>query len=69
MEIRKFIIDLQPDGSVKWAEVSECNIEANEKAKRLYSRVLDMTNRETDELEKIYWEGYLDGIHETMQLY
>lgn len=69
MEIRKFILDLQPDGSVKWAEVSECNIEANEKAKRLYSRVLDTMNQETDELEKIYWEGFLDGIDATMRLY
>lgn len=69
MEIRKFIIDLQPDGSVKWAEVSECNIEANEKAKRLYSRVLDVMNRETNELDKTYWEGFLDGINETMKPY
>ena len=69
MEIRKFILDLQPDGSVKWAEVSECNIEANEKAKRLYSHVLDMMNRETEELEKAYWNGFLDGIEATMKLY
>ena len=69
MEIRKFILDLQPDGSVKWAEVSECNIEANEKAKRLYSLALDRTNRATEELEKTYLEGYLDGINATMKLY
>lgn len=69
MEIRRFILDLQPDGSVKWAEVSECNIEANEKAKRLYSRVLDMMNRETNELDKIYWGGFLGGINATMKLY
>lgn len=69
MVIRRFILDLQPDGSVKWAEVSECNIEANEKAKRLYSRVLDKMDRETDELEKVYWNGYLDGIDATMKLY
>lgn len=69
MVMRKFILDLQPDGSVKWAEVSECNIEANEKAKRLRSRVVDIKDSETEELAKVYWEGYIDGIEETMKLY
>lgn len=69
MEIRRFILDLQPDGSVKWAEVSECNTEANEKAKRLYARIVDICDSETEELAKAYWEGYLDGIEATMRIY
>ena len=67
--MRKFILDLQPDGSVKWAEVSECNIEANEKVKRLRSRVVDIKNSETEESAKIYWAGVIDGIDETMKFY
>ena len=69
MEIRRFILDLQPDGSVKWAEVSECNIEANERAKQLRSRIEDVKDSETESLAKTYWEGYLDGIDATMKLY
>ena len=69
MVMRKFILDLQPDGSVKWAEVSECNIEANERAKQLRSRIEDIKDSETERLAKTYWEGYLDGIDATMKLY
>lgn len=69
MEIRKFILDLQPDGSVKWTEVSECNIEANEKAKRLRSRAVDIKDSVTQKLAKVYCEGYIDGIDDTMKLY
>lgn len=69
MEIRRFIFDLQPDGSVKWAELSECNIEANEYAKRLRSRVVDIKNSETQESARAYWEGYIDGIDDMMKLY
>ena len=69
MVIRRFILDLQPDGSVKWAEISECNIEAKERAKQLRSRVVNLKDSETEELAKTYWEGYLDGIDATMKLY
>lgn len=69
MEIRRFILDLQPDGSVKWAEVSERNIEANEEVKRLRSCVVDTKNSETEESAKIYWAGFIDGIDETMKFY
>lgn len=69
MVIRRFILDLQLDGSVKWAEVSECNIEANERAIQLRSRIEDIKDSETERLAKTYWEGYLDGINATMKLY
>lgn len=69
MEMRRFILDLQHDGSVKWAEVSECNIEANERAKRLRSRIVDIKDSETEELAKAYWEGVIDGIDKTMEFY
>lgn len=69
MEIRRFILDLQPDGSVKWAEVSECNIEANESAKWLRSRAVDIMDSVTQELAKVYCKGYIDGIDDMMNLY
>lgn len=55
-------IDLYP-------EVSECNIEANESAKRLRSRAVAIKDSVTQKLAKVYCEGYIDGIDDTMKLY
>lgn len=71
MEIRKFILDLQPDGSVKWAEVCEpgsiSNIAVSPKrraidAVSLKRRAIEQINFATSEPDLAYWQGFADGV-------
>lgn len=61
MVMRKFILDLKPDGSVKWAEVCEPD-SIIEKAASLRSRAIEQANFSTAEPDVAYWTGFADGL-------
>lgn len=61
MEIRRFILDLKSDGSVKWAEVcGQSSI--SEKAEGLKQRAMQQANFSTIEPDTAYWNGFADGV-------
>lgn len=61
MEIRRFILDLNPDGSVKWAEVCEPD-GISKIAVSLKSRAREQANFATSEPDISYWQGFADGV-------
>ena len=61
MVMRKFILDLKPDGSVKWAEVCEPGSISN-RAAPLKSRAIEQANFATSEPDISYWQGFADGV-------
>ena len=67
MEIRKFILDLKPDGSVKWAEVCE-PANASKDALLLKRLAMQQANSATSETNISYWQGFVDGIEALSKL-
>lgn len=61
MEIRKFILDLKPDGSVKWAEVCEPG-SMSKNALSLKRRAIEQVNCSTTEADLAYWTGFADAL-------
>lgn len=60
MVIRRFILDLKSDGSVKWAEVCEPD-SIIRNAASLRSRAIEQANFATSESDSSYWQGFTDG--------
>lgn len=68
MEIRKFILDLKPDGSVKWAEVCEPG-SMSKNALSLKRRAIEQANFSMSEPDISYWQGFADGVEALAELY
>lgn len=61
MVMRRFILDLKPDGSVKWAEVCETGSRSNS-AVSLKRRAIEQATFATSEPDISYWQGFSDGV-------
>lgn len=68
MEIRRFILDLNPDGSVKWTEVCEPD-SISKIAVSLKSRAMEQAKFTTSEPDISYWQGFADGVEALAELY
>lgn len=61
MVMRRFILDLEPDGSVKWAEVCERGC-ASESASSLKRLAIEQAKISTSEPVISYWKGFANGV-------